>query len=329
MDQVLRQTVGEIFIAAVAEIGERQNAHDGEPVLRRQAGDALRLAAARIGAGRLPGPDVDGIGDVLETVAAGIDHGDVEMPAYLAIGLCRNRDPAWRGGLLEADGDVHVVAKHLILVGDYIAHVDTESEMHGAIGGQMFVASRHEALHRDRGFSGADDARKLQEKSVAGVFDQTAAVIEADRVDGAAMGLEGGVRARLVGTHHAGVAGNICANNGCEASFHKVPALQDRGWSRCGKPSASRVYATTGRRWKPIRPRLYCNPSEMSSGWGRLRCSGTGKYPVSAARGPVAALMRAQIVDRAARQIDPEQDHPDQEPAAEGVRRHFRADVLP
>ena len=105
--------------------------------------------------------------------------------------------------MLEADGDVHVVAEDLALVGDHVAHVDAEAEMHGAIDGQMVVALRHQQLHRDRCFGGPDDARKFQQESVAGIFDDAAAMIEDDRVNGAAMGLEGRMRARLVGAHHA------------------------------------------------------------------------------------------------------------------------------
>ena len=61
---------------------------------------------------------------------------------------------------------------------------------------------------------GSDDARKFQQEAVAGVLHHPAAMIEDDRVDRAAMGLEGGVRACLVGAHHARVAGDVSANYG-------------------------------------------------------------------------------------------------------------------
>ena len=65
-DQILGQAVGKIFVGAVAEIGERQYADDRGPVLRRLVGLLPQAAAA--GAGRLPGPDLDRLVDVLEAV---------------------------------------------------------------------------------------------------------------------------------------------------------------------------------------------------------------------------------------------------------------------
>jgi hypothetical protein len=76
----------------------------------------------------------------------------------------------------------------------------------------VVVAFRHQRLHRDRSLDGPDDARKLQQKTVAGVFHQPAAMIEDDRVDRGSMGLEGGVRTLLVGPHHSRVAGDVSAD---------------------------------------------------------------------------------------------------------------------
>ena len=88
------------------------------------------------------------------------------------------------------------------------------TELHDAVGGQVVVSFRHQRLHRDRGLDGADDAWKLQQEAVAGVLHQPAAMIEDDRVDRGSMGLEGGMRARLVGPHHAGIAGDVSADDG-------------------------------------------------------------------------------------------------------------------
>ena len=150
--------------------------------------------------------------------------GDAEALAGLVTGLARHRDAAGRGNRFEADGDVDVVAEHLVLIGHHVAHVDAEAELHGSIGGQVLVALRHHHLHRDRSLDGADDGGKFQQKTVAGVLHQPAAVIEDDRVDRGAMGLERGVCPRLVDPHHAGIAGDVSTNDGCQASFH-VPDI--------------------------------------------------------------------------------------------------------
>ena len=114
----------------------------------------------------------------------------------------------------EADGDVHVIAEHLVLVGHHIAHMDAQAEFHGAIGGEVAVALGHQRLHLDGGLDGANDAWKLEQEAVARVLHQAAAMIEDDRVNGASMGLEGGVRARLVRPHHARITGDIGTDDG-------------------------------------------------------------------------------------------------------------------
>ena len=136
------------------------------------------------------------------------------------IGLGRNREAAGRGHRFEPDGDIHIVPEHLFLVGHHIAHVDAQTELHDPVGGEVVVALGHQRLHGDRSLDGADDAGKLQQKTVAGVLHDPAAVIEDDRVNRGPMGLEVGVRALLVGAHHAGVAGNVSADDGCQTSLH-------------------------------------------------------------------------------------------------------------
>ena len=88
-------------------------------------------------------------------------------------------------------------------------------ELHEAVGGKVLVSFRHHHLHRDGRLDGADDAGKFQQEAVAGVLHQAAAMIEDDRIDRGPMRLERGVRSRLVGPHHAGVAGDVGADDGC------------------------------------------------------------------------------------------------------------------
>ena len=148
------------------------------------------------------------------------------MLAGLLVGLGRDREAAGARHGFEADGNVDIVTEDLVLVGDDVAHVDAEAKLHGAIGGQMVIALRHQRLHRDRGLGGADDRGELQQEAVAGVFDDAAAMIEDDGMDRAAMGLEGGMGAGLVGAHHARIAGDIGADDGGQTSFH-IPELQE------------------------------------------------------------------------------------------------------
>ena len=149
------------------------------------------------------------------------------MLAGLAVGLVRHRHAAGARDRFEADGDVDVVTEHLVFVGDHVAHVDAHAEPHGAVGGQLGVALGHQHLHRDRAFDRADDAGKFQQEAVAGVLHQPAAMVENDGIDRAAMGLERGMGARLVGPHHAGIADDVSADDGGQASLHLCPKLRN------------------------------------------------------------------------------------------------------
>jgi hypothetical protein len=92
--------------------------------------------------------------------------------------------------------------------------VSAETELHHPIRGKVVVALGHQHLHRDARLDGPYNARELEQETVTGILHKPAAVIENDRIYRASMGLEGGVRALLVGTHHARVAGNVCADYG-------------------------------------------------------------------------------------------------------------------
>ena len=214
MDQVLGESVGKILVGAVAEIGEGKYPDDCVPILRRQVGSAPRLPGAGIGPAWLPRPNVDRFLDVLETVTAGIDQRDAEMLAGLVIGLCRHGHAAGGGNRFQPHRDVDAVPEYFVFIGDHISHVDAETELHGPVRRQIVIPFRHQRLHRDRRFDGADDARELQQETVTGVLHHPAAVIENDRIDRASMRLESGVRTRLVEAHHARIAGDVSADYG-------------------------------------------------------------------------------------------------------------------
>ena len=151
------------------------------------------------------------------------------MLAGFPIGLAGNGDAAGRSDGFETNRNIDAVAKNLVLVGHHIAHVDAEAKLHEPIRRQLAVALGHQRLDFDGGLERANDAGIFQKETVAGVFHQPAAVIEDDRIDRAAMGLEGRMRAFFVGTHHSGVAGDISANNGGQASLHpqRISCIRD------------------------------------------------------------------------------------------------------
>jgi hypothetical protein len=106
--------------------------------------------------------------------------------------------------------------------------MDAEAELHEPIRRQLAIALGHQRLDFDGGLERANDAGIFQKETVAGVFHQATTVVENDRIDRTSMGLESRVRAFLVGTHHSGIAGDIRANNGGQASLHPQRISCDR-----------------------------------------------------------------------------------------------------
>ncbi|MBA7648072.1 hypothetical protein ES703_55852 [subsurface metagenome] len=215
VDQVFRQPIREIIIRFVGKIDERQYADNGGLVLRRQIGEVR--PGGSIG---LPGPDVDGLADVFQVLAAGADQNGADVFARFEIGFFGDRNAALGRRRFEANRDVDVVAEHLVLVGDHVAHVDAHAEFHDPVCGEQGVALGHQLLHLDRGLDRPDHAGKFQQEAVAGVFDDASAMVEDDRENRGAVSLEGGMGARLVGSHHARVAGDVSAEDGGQASVH-------------------------------------------------------------------------------------------------------------
>jgi len=141
------------------------------------------------------------------------------------IRLSRNRDAAGSSHRFEANGDVHAISEYFVFVGHHISHVNAETEFHQPIRRQLSVALRHQRLDLDGGLDGADDARKFQQETVARVLHEPAAMVEDDRIYRASMSLEGRMRARLVGAHHAGITGDVRADYGGQASLHLLNIL--------------------------------------------------------------------------------------------------------
>src|ERR1700684_381300 len=121
--------------------------------------------------------------------------------------------------------------------------MDAETKLHKAVRGQLAVPFGHQRLHLDRRLDGADDARKLQHEAIAGVFHQSATVVENDRVHRASMGLERGMGARLVGAHQPRVASDISADYGGS----RAPS----GTTLSGRPTESNDFKTPRSRRKP------------------------------------------------------------------------------
>ena len=103
--------------------------------------------------------------------------------------------------------------------------------MHHAVVGQVMVAFRHCVCIAIAASIAPMMLGNSSRKPSPVFLTSATAVVEDDRVDGAAMRLERGVGPRLVGAHQAGIAGDVGANDGRETFSHR-PFVRNRRLAR-------------------------------------------------------------------------------------------------
>ena len=88
------------------------------------------------------------------------------------------------GDALQARGDVDAVA-HQVAVAflDHIAQMDADPELDAAVLRHAGIALDHAVLHLDGAAHGIDHAAELDERSVAGAFDDAPVVHRDGRID--------------------------------------------------------------------------------------------------------------------------------------------------
>ena len=167
---------------------------------RFRQGESLRIG----GQGRhAPAVGGDGLSDVLQALDAQVGKGRRQLAVDAAPRDVGDDDAAGLSDLLQAGGDVHPVAKDvLLLVGD-VAKMDADPQLDLLLARQRF-------LQRDGAGYGIGDGGEGYQPAVAHALHHLAAVPCHQRVE--AVGPEFAQRSQgagLVLTHQAGVACHI------------------------------------------------------------------------------------------------------------------------
>jgi hypothetical protein len=164
--------------------------------------------------------DADRAGDVLDALLAAILEGQGQPVADLIAHCRRDADAARVGQVFEPRRNVHRIAIEVLVVDDYVAEVDPDSEPDAPVICDIGVAFDHPLLRLDRPAHRFDRARKLDEEAVAGGLDDAPAVPGDARVDQLAPArLELGERPFLVRPHQPRIAGDIGGNDRGELPF--------------------------------------------------------------------------------------------------------------
>ena len=94
--------------------------------------------------------------------------------------------------------------------------MQADAEHNGSVGGLFPICLGHCLLELDGSAHCIDGARKLGQSSIAGEFDQPAAVARQHRFEALlTVFSQACQRAALVPTHQAGIAHHIGGNDGC------------------------------------------------------------------------------------------------------------------
>jgi hypothetical protein len=92
--------------------------------------------------------------------------------------------PAGNATSCSLRGHVHSVAKQISSRDDDIAEIETEAELHAAIGRQVSVAAMEGALDRDGGTHALHGALKFGHDAIAGAAENTSTVLRDQVSDG-------------------------------------------------------------------------------------------------------------------------------------------------
>src|ERR1044071_6274914 len=113
----------------------------------------------------------------------------------------------------------------VVLCENDVAEIHADPKYDPLFLGRLPIALGHPTLHRDRTGDGLDHTRELDQKAVAGRFDDAAFVVSDLGVyELAAMGSEAGESVVFVQAHETTVSGYIGGENSREPSFDPLSA---------------------------------------------------------------------------------------------------------
>ena len=199
-DNFLGDAVGEEFLLRVTtHVLEREHGDRGLVGQRKAARRCLAGRRQRVGAQLV---DPNRPRDVFQLLLARVLEGHIQVAAHLSIGVVGDADTARLRDAFQPRSDVDAIAENITLLDHDVADMDTDAEFDALVGCHARVTPRHPPLLLDGAAGRVHGAAELDQNSIAGAFNDTAAVLRDRRLqEFAAVGVEPGERAFLVGTH--------------------------------------------------------------------------------------------------------------------------------
>ena len=186
----------------------------------------------------------------------------------------RYADPAGFGESLQSGSNIHPVAVDVAVLDDDVAEIDAHTEYDPLFLANAVIAIRHPALDRDGTGDSLNDARELDQQTIARRLYDPALVLADLRVDEfTTMGSEPRKCAGFVLTHEAAVTGDIGGENGRKTPLYSLSA-------QCSYPISEGIAEFAPRSDATQRSRIDTRASFTSAApsWPRLagRCTPPG-----------------------------------------------------
>ena len=205
-----RKAGDDVFGDAVAEVGLLGLATQ---IVERKHGDRWSIRkrlTGRFGCLRLrPLPDVDGAGDILQRLFAGIPPRQIQLACYVFMDAPRDRYPSWLSQRLKPCRHIDAITVDVFTVGDDLALIDADAEFQATRLGSVHVAVCEQLLDCGSAADRANHASELGQNTVACRVDDAAAMVLDDWEDGCLVVLERTNGCLLVLAHQTAVAGNV------------------------------------------------------------------------------------------------------------------------
>ena len=126
-------------------------------------------------------------GDILNVLLAEVFEVEWELIPYVFLDSPRDTDAARFCQTFQPRRDVDAVAVDLLAIDDHVAEVDTDAELHPALGWQIRVLGLERGLDLDGALDRIHDACKLRKYTIArGIYEAPVMPLD-QRIDQLAM----------------------------------------------------------------------------------------------------------------------------------------------
>ena len=116
-------------------------------------------------------------GDILQLLFARVLEVCLKPAPHLPIGIVRDTDAARRSNTFKPCSDVHAVAEYVVVFNDDVADVNADPNFYPFVLWLRRITLDHPVLNLNGTANSVDGARKFNQHSIAGAFDDASPML--------------------------------------------------------------------------------------------------------------------------------------------------------